>query len=163
MFIQILQPRLAVVIERPNRLFVTHSQPFGRSCVLRLHACSEKTPGSSDNSLRRRSRRKGSIIEECEDSLLTVKNLQNFISLSLREILLVELHSKVPLGLERGPTYLLLVILDLALGSLLLDFVLDIIDALPQNFLQEVFLLDLFRAQRLNLPQLLLLGFQDFF
>lgn len=94
---------------------------------------------------------------------MTVKNLQNFISLSLREILLVELHSKVPLGLERGPTYLLLVILDLALGSLLLDFVLDIIDALPQNFLQEVFLLDLFRAQRLNLPQLLLLGFQDFF
>ena len=90
---------------------------------------------------------------------MTEEDFEDLLSLSLGQILVIMVHSSNSM---LGLTLLPLVVLHFALRPLLLDLVLHIIDALPQNLLKEVPLLDLLSAKGLHLPKLFLLCLKHF-
>lgn len=104
--------------------------------------------------------RESLVIQQGKNSLLTQQDFQNFLLLSLREVSVIELHA---LLLNAEPLAGFLIILNFALSPLFLDLVFNIIDALPQDLLQEILLLNFLACQGFYLSQLLFLGLENLF
>ena len=144
MLIQILKPRLTIVVKLPHRLVVTeHSYTLHWLWVARLLLGAKKPSSSaSDHALWGLSRWECLIVKKGQNSFLTQENLQYLLSLgfsqisvldSLDALILSKLAHTAPaspgvLVSSQHSSYWLLVILNFRLGLLLLDFIFDIIN-----------------------------------
>ena len=167
MLIEILRSCLTIVVKLSDGFGIWVSLEalhwLWVAFLYRLRACSKKTSGSTISSLLwLRSRWEGFIIQKCQNSFLTQKNFKNFFFLSPGEILVL-VNSLDFATVAASDSWHLLIIMHFSFTSLLLDFVLDIVHTLPQNFLKWVLLIDFSRKESFNLSQKFFLSCQNFF
>lgn len=95
-----------------------------------------------------RPRRERLVIEESQDTLLTHEYFKDLLPLGLAEVLVICVHPENIGGARANSSAIatFLVVLDFALRLLLDDLVLHIIDALAEDLLELVLLIDFFGA-----------------
>ena len=95
-----------------------------------------------------RPRRERLVIEKSQDTLLTHEYLKYLLSLGLAQVLVICIHSENIGGAHATSSTIatFLVVLNFALRLLLDDLVLHIIDALAEDLLELVLLINFFGA-----------------